>query len=225
MKWFYSESGTSVWKMYLSFDGRLDRLTLWLRIVLLNVFTYIVFYTMGTLSEEYTSINFSSGVNVLLITYWFCLTTLWVRRFHDRNVSGVWYGLFALAVPAVIAMNIWANFHLQDEALKEPMSNAALGLLVLVGLAGLYILARFGFTKSMPGDNKYGPEPGVRRAAPPQKAGQKGKGKKSARRVRKVVVKKTDKVGGTEGPGTKKGKMTEGMPHKENLDGRETSEQ
>lgn len=192
MKWFYSESGTSVWKMYLSFDGRLDRLTLWLRIILLNVFIYIILFTMGTLSEEYTSINFTSWLTPLLIVYWFCLTTLWVRRFHDRNVSGVWYGMYALALPAVVAMNIWVNFHMEDSAMKEPLSNVGLGLLVIVALAGLYILVRFGFTKSMPGENRYGPEPGARKAPAP-KAVQKGQKKKGARRVKKVVVKKADK--------------------------------
>ena len=41
MRWFSNERGESVWKMYFSFHGRIDRLTLWLRIILLNVFLYL----------------------------------------------------------------------------------------------------------------------------------------------------------------------------------------
>ena len=93
MKWFYANSGDSVWKMYL----RLDRLTLWTRIILLNVFTYIVSFTLESLSTEYTWINFGSLFNMVLIVYWFCMTTLWVRRFHDKGVSGRWYGAYAVA--------------------------------------------------------------------------------------------------------------------------------
>lgn len=191
MKWFYSNSGDSVWKMYLSFDGRIDRLTLWIRIILLNVFTYVVIFTLGSLSTEYTSLNFGSWMNTVLIAYWFCLTTLWVRRFHDRGVAGWWYGLYALAVPAAAAEFIWANFHINGDPMQETMVNVGVGLFVVLGLATIYILARFGFTKSQPGANRYGPEPGTRRAAKPApKAEGKGHGKKPVRRVKKVVVKK-----------------------------------
>ena len=85
MRWFSNERGESVWKMYFSFHGRIDRLTLWLRIILLNVFTYIVLVTMNSLSTEYTGINYGSWLNCVLVVYWWSLTTLWVRRVHDRG--------------------------------------------------------------------------------------------------------------------------------------------
>lgn len=162
MKWFYANSGDSVWKMYLSFDGRLDRLTLWTRIILLNVFTYIVSFTLESLSTEYTWINFGSLFNMVLIVYWFCMTTLWVRRFHDKGVSGRWYGAYAVAVPAAFGLNVWANFHMNGHPMQGALVYAGLGLAALTALAGLYILIRFGFTKSQDGENEYGPEPGTR---------------------------------------------------------------
>lgn len=189
MKWFYTNSGDSWYRMYFSFHGRLDRVTLWLRIVLLNIFVSLVMFTMSSLSTEYTHINYGSWLNCILVVYWWSLSTLWTRRCHDRGASGWWYGGFAVAVPLVFALNIWSNFHMEPSPIQDMLTKAGIGLFIVLGLYLIYLVARFGFTKSMPGANRYGPDPNARPVRKAQEA-PKGRGKKPARRVKKVVVKK-----------------------------------
>lgn len=189
MKWFYTNSGDSWYRMYFSFHGRIDRVTLWLRIVLLNIFISLVMFTMSSLSTEYTHINYGSWINCVLVVYWWSLATLWTRRCHDRGASGWWYGGFAIAVPLVFALNIWSNFHMEPSALQETLTTAGVGLFIVLGLYLIYLVARFGFTRSVPGTNQYGPDPNAPKPRKAQEA-PKGKGKKHVRRVKKVVVKK-----------------------------------
>lgn len=190
MRWFSNERGESVWKMYFSFHGRIDRLTLWLRIILLNVFTYIVLVTMNSLSTEYTGINYGSWLNCVLVVYWWSLTTLWVRRVHDRGHSGWWYGAFAIMVPLVFALNVWANFHMDlADPMQSVLTTAGLGLIGVTALAGLYLLIRFGFTLSEAGDNAYGPNPAAPRVhhgpAGPHKGPMKKRPVRRAKRVKR----------------------------------------
>ncbi len=211
MKWFYNERGESVWKMYFSFRGRIDRLTLWLRIVLMNVFTYVVLMTMSSMSTEYTSINYGSWLNCVLVVYWWCLTTLWVRRVHDFGRTGWWYGGFAIAVPLIFALNVWANFHMDPaDPLQPTLTTAGLALIAAAVVWALYMVVRFGFRRGTVGENAYGPDPLAPKARPHEAAMHKGHPKK--RRVKRVKRPRPEGAGSAEEKTAAKAETAEKAP-------------
>lgn len=139
---------------YLSFQGRLSRKTFWLRLLLM----YAVWQVIGAAGAYFLSAmgnqvvqGYSFGI---VLTFFLCQSSLWVRRFHDRNVSGYWYGIVVFFQILTLLICIYAY------ALREDVLMAAGLLLLAVSLFwGLYVLICFGFLRGTKGENDYGPDP------------------------------------------------------------------
>lgn len=139
---------------YFSFRGRLNRKAFWLRLVTV----YVVMQVIGAAGAHLLAgmghaavVSYSLAVS---FTFLLSQASLWVRRFHDRNVSGYWYGIVFMFQMLALLICIYA-FSMKQDALMM------MGLLLLgiAALLWLYVLVRFGFTRGTKGANDYGADP------------------------------------------------------------------
>ncbi len=141
-------------KRYVSFHGRIGRKAFWLR--LLTV--YVLFQILGAAGACFLSPLGNQAVQgySFLIASAFLLSqaSLWVRRFHDRNVSGYWYGIVFLFQILTLLICIYAYAVKAD--LLMLLGVVSLFLSVILSL---YVLFRFGFGRGTKGENDYGPDP------------------------------------------------------------------
>lgn len=152
-----------------SFHGRANRVDFWVVSIGLT-FMQVVIGMLGglaiasalrpTLTVEQTAIV--SGVFTLLIQLAFLwpISAVAVRRSHDRNLSGWWYGVYQLAGIAVAIIVIVL------EVLRIPetpvMTNALNTFDALHILAALALMILLGFLPGTPSANKYGLPPNSR---------------------------------------------------------------
>ncbi len=134
--------------MFFTFRGRLNRRRFWMRMLAL----YLVVQILAAVGTQFLpALGLSSSV---MLVY----SVLWVRRFHDRNVSGWWYGLYFLFILAVFGWLIYAVTVSGGDVNAPDMQTAK--YLIAAGLmAWLFVTIRFGLRKGTAGPNRYGPDP------------------------------------------------------------------
>lgn len=153
----------------LSFHGRANRMDFWMVSIGLSllqlVFSMLAGLIIGMLvgdglsPEQKTVAAVGFGLAVNLLFLW-PITAVAVRRSHDRNMSGWWYGAFALfgvgLAVASLALDLLAIPQGEAEA---AIFNAA-GLAQLAGW--LVFLVLLGFLPGTRGANRFGPSPNSR---------------------------------------------------------------
>ncbi len=152
-----------------SFSGRANRMDFWLVSIGLTFLQLIVTMLSGLMigmlalswlpAEQKPIAAAAFGLIVQLLFLW-PITAVAVRRSHDRNFSGWWYGASALFGLALLIVDI----ALQALGVVES-DNAALifEVLNLVQIAlWLVLLVILGFLPGTPGANRFGPSPNSR---------------------------------------------------------------
>ena len=152
-----------------SFSGRANRMDFWvvsIGLTLLQmVFTLLAGLMIGMLALSWLPPDQKAiaatgfGLIVHLLFLW-PITAVAVRRSHDRNLSGWWYGayaLFGLGV-GIADLTLEALGMQQDET-----AMLALGVLGLAQLAMmLLVLVVLGFLPGAQGANRFGLPPNSR---------------------------------------------------------------
>lgn len=146
--------------MFFTFRGRLNRRRFWMRMLVL----YLVVQILAAVGTQFLpALGLSSSVMLvysvgMTLLFWLSSASLWVRRFHDRNVSGWWYGLYFLFILAVFGWLIYAVTVSGGDVNAPDMQTAK--YLIAAGLmAWLFVTIRFGLRKGTAGPNRYGPDP------------------------------------------------------------------
>lgn len=136
---------TCLREKYATFSGRASRSEFWwfyLFFLLVMIAAFVFFGAslafFATSTAMLTVFGVISAIAYLAILIPFFSVT--VRRFHDRNLSGWWYGL-------VFAFNLLPN------AMPD-----SIPLLVISGLAAIASIV-ICCLKGTPGPNKFGPDP------------------------------------------------------------------
>lgn len=136
-----------------SFEERASRSKFWLVFLLTTTASIILFFftalamptlvLLGMFSPKIVSV-FTIVVYILQVPLWLISIATSVRRFHDRNKSGLWYFVFipAFATP-------WIPM---SESLSFAVSIAVL-------LITLWFLIELGFFKGTVGANNFGNDP------------------------------------------------------------------
>lgn len=99
------------------------------------------------------------GLIVQLLFFW-PISAVAIRRSHDRNMSGWWYGAYALfglgAGAAAMSLALLSIPEGENETLIFDALN------VVHGAASLVLLVILGFLPGSPGANRFGPAPNSR---------------------------------------------------------------
>lgn len=139
---------------YLSFHGRIGRKVFWLRLLI----AYIVLQILGGAGAYFLSPLGNQVVQgysfIIVLAFLVSQSSLWVRRFHDRNVSGYWYGIVFLFQILTLLICIYAYAVKADLMLLLGLFFLLLSVVLL-----LYVLVWFGFCRGTKGENDYGPDP------------------------------------------------------------------
>lgn len=162
----------------LSFRGRANRMDFWMVSIGLSllqvVFGLLAGLIIGMLFQDGLTPEqkvigaalFSLGVQFLFL---WPITAVAVRRSHDRNMSGWWYGAYALFGLAVTLAGLTLQLlGVAPEGETEAMIFAAVAYME-VGL-WLVFLVILGFLPGTRGANRFGPAPNSRQEnyrAPP----------------------------------------------------------
>lgn len=168
--------GGNVWKQYFSFQGRLPRATFWFRFFILNIFVNIASSMMDSMLEARPNVDPMPFMYTLYTLYWVSLSSLWIRRMQDRNVSGWWYAVVAVLAPVALLfrMHIVKLMNAGDASgAAMNMPSIVFGGIVFLIACAVFVI--FGFFKGTTGENRFGEDP-LAPEAP--EAGKKGKGKK-----------------------------------------------
>lgn len=153
-----------------SFHGRANRMQFWLAFVGLSLLQALVIMLGGMALAPVVrgiltghQIAVAGGTFALLVQ----LAFLWpisataVRRSHDRNLSGWWYGVWQVTLTAVALLVLALTALGVPE--REPMEAMLQVADLLHGLTALVLLVLLGFLPGTPGSNKYGLPPNSRR--------------------------------------------------------------
>lgn len=145
---------------YFSFRGRLPRKIFWLRMLVLYMAMQVL---AGAVAYGVPALGFSEQATLyaslaMTFLFWVGSASLWVRRFHDRNVSGWWYAAFFAFILGVFAYLVYAVALTGGEA-SSPDMVLAKYLIIAALMAWLFVAVRFGFRRGTPGPNRYGPDP------------------------------------------------------------------
>ncbi len=157
-------------ELFFTFRGRLNRKRFWMRMLVLYFFMQVLgavgAYVLPALGfPAQVAMVYSIGMTLL---FWLGSASLWVRRFHDRNVSGWWYGLYFFFILGVFAYLVYAVAISGGDAAAPDMVLAKY-LIVAALMAWLFVAIRFGLRRGTPGPNRYGPDPlGMTAALPPE---------------------------------------------------------
>lgn len=95
---------------YFSFRGRLPRKIFWLRMLVLYMAMQVL---AGAVAYGVPALGFSEQATLyaslaMTFLFWVGSASLWVRRFHDRNVSGWWYAAFFAFILGVFSYLVYA---------------------------------------------------------------------------------------------------------------------
>lgn len=173
------------WKwLYTSFEGRISRKQFWIGVVVLAVVALVVYFVIGS----FVGVSMFAGMSaigpdgtldvealqaVMVRASWFSLimfliflwpsAAVWIKRRHDRGSSGidVWivYGLQAIgSIMAVLGLATVMT-DMGNGMMLPAQSPIAMGLGVITGLGGLYLLVVCGFLRGNAGQNAYGADP------------------------------------------------------------------
>lgn len=145
---------------FFSFRGRLSRKRFWLRMLVLYGVMQVL---AGAVAYGVPALGFSAQVTLyaslaMTLLFWLGSASLWVRRFHDRNVSGWWYAVFFAFILGVFCWLVYAVAVSGGDA-DSPDMVLAKYLVVGALMAWLFVAVRFGFRRGTPGPNRYGPDP------------------------------------------------------------------
>ena len=152
-----------------SFSGRANRMDFWLVSIGLTFLQLIVTLLAGLmigmlalswLPPEQKSVAAAVfGLIVQLLFFW-PITAVAVRRSHDRDMSGWWYGAYALfdlgVMIAIIALAMLGVPEEENETLIFDV------LSVAHGAASLILLVILGFLPGSKGANRFGLAPNSR---------------------------------------------------------------
>lgn len=173
-------------KLYVGFEGRLNRQAFWLGVIGLIVASIIVSFVLGSifgvsmmpmmgaafdpnLTPEQLSAMVATAtrngawaglVSFLILAY--PALSLSIKRAHDRNSNGqLVYALFGLNALNLVLQALGISYGMtQMGTLMVPTPNAIGWILqAATGLLGLYLLVTLGFLKGTTGPNTYGPDP------------------------------------------------------------------
>lgn len=152
-----------------SFNGRANRVQFWLACVGLSFLQALIIVlgamafagaARGVLTEHQTAL--AGGVFALVVQ----LAFLWpvsataVRRSHDLNLSGWWYGAWQLAgLAATVFVLVMLALGVPE---REPLTGAFSTFDMLHNLMALALLGILGVLPGTPGANKYGLPPNSR---------------------------------------------------------------
>lgn len=153
-------SGGNMWEQYFSFRGRMPQAMFWFRFFMLNIFVNILTTGLESYLEDKPNVNDLPFLYVIYAAWWVSLSSLWMRRMQDRNVSGLWYIAVAVLAPAALffRMRIWDLYQAGDPA-GAAMNVPSIIFGALVFLIGCGIFVVFGFFRGTVGENRFGPDP------------------------------------------------------------------
>jgi len=152
-----------------SFSGRANRMDYWLVSIGLSFLQVLITLMAGLmigmlalswLAPDHKLIAASAfGLIVQLLFFW-PITAVAVRRSHDRNMSGWWYGASALFVLGTVSVAVVLQLLGVPEGENEALIFGALNLAqIAISLVFVVIL---GFLPGTPGTNRFGPSPNSR---------------------------------------------------------------
>ncbi len=164
----FGEAVSSCFSKYAVFSGRAPRSEFWWWIL----FVILVSFGVGILSgilEVALGLKALGAIISLLLDLFFLLPNLAVamRRLHDLNRSGWWYGglimlslfIMALAIPAFIRMG---ENHEQGYAPTDGLNPAVFMLMGVLGLVEIIysiVLLVWFCLPGTRGANRFGPDP------------------------------------------------------------------
>ena len=152
--------GGNVWKQYFSFQGRLSRAVFWFRFFILNIFVNIASSVMDSMLEDRPNVDPMPFMYILYGAYWVSLSSLWIRRMQDRNVSGWWYAVVAVLAPVALLfrVHIVKLMNAGDPAgLSMNVPSIVFGGIVFLIACAVFVV--FGFFKGTEGENRFGEDP------------------------------------------------------------------
>ncbi len=149
-----------IYTTFFTFQGRLNRRRFWFRLciwyLLAQGLAALGVYLLPAMGASASFVNaYSVAMSVL---FWLGSASLWVRRFHDRNVSGWWCGLFFAFIFFVLLYLIYVVVAYGNDA-SAPEMVMAKYLMAAALMIWLYVAIRFGFRSGTPGPNRFGPDP------------------------------------------------------------------
>lgn len=160
-----------------SFSGRANRMEFWLVGIGLSLLQLVISLLLGmavgmVLSAVIDPARQPMAVAiftvVIALAFFWPITAVAVRRSHDRNMSGWWYGLFALFGLAMIA---WDQ-SLLIRGVPDESPEVMAGLFIAMFQVALYVLflVILGLLPGTRGPNRFGAAPNSRQEnyrAPP----------------------------------------------------------
>jgi len=150
---------------FFSFHGRIGRMYFWIASLGLGFLQLVIVFAGGMMHEailirfltpDQVELVRSNVLFIVSLLFLWPLTAVAVKRSHDRDMSGWWYGAF---LSFQMITNVWASAALVDLAPPLPFA-VVMALAVINILAGLYFLVTLGFLPGTPQTNEYGPPPG-----------------------------------------------------------------
>jgi len=152
-----------------SFSGRANRMDFWLVSIGLSFLQVLVTLLAGLMigmlalswlpAEQKPIAAATFGLIVQLLFLW-PITAVAVRRSHDRNISGWWYGASALFALGIMSVAVALQVLGVPEGENEARIFDALNLVqIAISLVFVVIL---GFLPGTPGVNRFGPSPNSR---------------------------------------------------------------
>ncbi|WP_339930287.1 DUF805 domain-containing protein [uncultured Brevundimonas sp.] len=150
----------------LSFSGRARRMDFWLvsiglwfvqsLISVMLVFSVLPLLVSATVPGQTVPVAAIVGLVMRLAFLW-PITAVAVRRSHDRNLSGWWYGAYIIAG---FGLEIWSLAALTPTI---SVGGAPVGVMNALAMAlwavGLIFLIVLGFLPGTPGRNRFGHAP------------------------------------------------------------------
>ena len=151
-----------------SFSGRSPRMDFWLvsvgltfvQSLVLILFAFLILPSLASstlaLSGHAVPVAAIAGLVINLAFLW-PITAVAVRRSHDRNLSGWWYGTYVIVG---IGLDLW-RLSSPTSAIAVAGTNVNVaGALTLGSWAvGLVFLLVLGVLPGTPGHNRFGPSP------------------------------------------------------------------
>ncbi len=157
----FGESVRRCLRGWITFTGRASRAEYWWFIlfqILVAIAFMGAFFAMGGGAVLLNASSILGGVLMgglgvvflLVMLYLFVASiSVTIRRLHDRNMSGWWYGGF-------IGLNVVQGVVTGIDGTGGGALGMGLSVLVLVGSLALFVLM---VLRGTPGPNRYGPDP------------------------------------------------------------------
>lgn len=150
---------------FFSFHGRIGRSDFWIGSIGLGVLQLVIAFAGGMmlapmllrfLTPDQVALVQSNFLFIVSLLFLWPLSAVAVKRSHDRDMSGWWYGAFVIFQ---LITNVWGSAAWAGLA-PSPHLAVVMALAVINILGGLYFLVTLGFLPGTPQTNDYGPPPG-----------------------------------------------------------------